>query len=396
MKIIFISLWTQGTGMSGGDDIWINLAKQWSKKNKITILCSQEAKSIAIREGLKKVTYVVVSKKLGKNNLKIWNIIPNLIKRTVDGISFVLNNKSFFLNFDAIYSVSDFWPDSIPSFVIKNINKNITLVSSLYLFAPGPLSKDSPYKGKRYLIGLLYFLVQRPIIWLIRMFADKVFITSLPDLKTFVTKRIKEKDIVVIQGGIDLKAIDKFKRKNKITPFPKRKYDAVFIGRLHPQKGVKELIEIWRLYNKDHKHKLAIIGDGELKDDLEYLIGKSGQTGYIELLGYQNGDDKYKIVDNSRIAVHPAIYDSGGMAMTGSLAMGLPGISFDLEALKTYYPKGVIKIKCFDMKQFAKTITKLLEDKKLYKEMASDAKNYIYENWSWEKRCENIFKQTFK
>ena len=39
---------------------------------------------------------------------------------------------------------------------------------------------------------------------------------------------------------------------------------------------------------------------------------------------------------------------------------------FDLEALKTYYPKGMIKSKCFNFSDFAKNILKLLDDKKLY------------------------------
>ena len=43
------------------------------------------------------------------------------------------------------------------------------------------------------------------------------------------------------------------------------------------------------------------------------------------------------------MVVHPAIFDSGGMAAAEAMAWGLPGVSFDLPALKTYYPQGMIK-----------------------------------------------------
>lgn len=87
--------------------------------------------------------------------------------------------------------------------------------------------------------------------------------------------------------------------------------------------------------------------------------------------------------------MHPAIYDSGGMAACEAMACGLPGVSFDLPALKTYYPKGMIKTPCYDLKAFAENILKLLADEKLYKRTAKDALEWAKE-WDWDKKAEDL------
>jgi glycosyltransferase involved in cell wall biosynthesis len=50
------------------------------------------------------------------------------------------------------------------------------------------------------------------------------------------------------------------------------------------------------------------------------------------------------------------------MAAWEAMACGLPGVSFDLPALRTYYPKGMLKTPCYDLKAFAENILKLLND----------------------------------
>ena len=106
-----------------------------------------------------------------------------------------------------------------------------------------------------------------------------------------------------------------------------------------------------------------------------------------------NGEKKYAIFQQSKIVVHPATYDSGGMASAEAMAWELPGISFDLEALKTYYPKGMIKIPQGNNKNFAEEIIKLLFNKEYYANLSKQARDLIIEKWSWDKRATEIFRQ---
>jgi glycosyltransferase involved in cell wall biosynthesis len=96
------------------------------------------------------------------------------------------------------------------------------------------------------------------------------------------------------------------------------------------------------------------------------------------------------------MVLHPATYDSGGMAAAEAMAWGLPGISFDLESLKTYYPKGVIKITCFNNQEFADSIIQLLSNIILYNKLSIEARQLIQKHWSWPKRANYIYSQIIK
>ena len=132
-----------------------------------------------------------------------------------------------------------------------------------------------------------------------------------------------------------------------------------------------------------------MIGVGPLEVEVREKIQKLGLQGNIELIGFRDGEEKYKIFKQSKIVVHPATYDSGGMAACEAMAWGLPGVSFDLEALKSYYPQGMIKTPCYDLKVFAENILDLIEDGQLYEKISKEAIDWAKE-WDWDKRAEDI------
>ena len=83
---------------------------------------------------------------------------------------------------------------------------------------------------------------------------------------------------------------------------------------------------------------------------------------------------KSRIIKAARAVVHPAIYDSGGMAPAEALACGLPGVAFDLPALGTYYPKGFLKAPQGGFPAFAAHLERLLSDEALYRRMSTEAR----------------------
>ena len=88
-------------------------------------------------------------------------------------------------------------------------------------------------------------------------------------------------------------------------------------------------------------------------------------------------------------------YDSGGMAAAEAMAWGLPGVSFDLESLKSYYPAGMLKTKCFDHQQFADNIIRLFQNNNLYQKKSLKAKKLIETTWSWSTRTKTIYHKIF-
>jgi len=201
----------------------------------------------------------------------------------------------------------------------------------------------------------------------------------------------KKGKVIVLLGAVRLNEIKKFLSANYKLLFTK-KFDAVFQGRFHPQKGVVELIDIWRkVVDRIPNAKLAMIGDGPLMKDVRIKIQDLRLEKNVELFGYVfDGPEKYKIFAQSKIVVHPAFYDSGGMASAEAMAFGLPAVGFDLKSYVSYYPKGMLKVDKGNLNAFGKTVIRLLCDDQLRKKYGEEAKLMIIKDWSWDKRAKEV------
>ena len=385
-KLFVIANWMQGTGLSGGDRIFIELVKRWQLKFNISLFLSKEGSAICQRYELGKINQQIWA----SDFMTRWGYFVDIIYRTINSIIKVFSVKT--VSGDIIFSSSDFWPDSLPALILKRRNPEIIWIAGFYLFAPKPWQKDSPYRGKNFLTGLLYWIGQLPTYYIIRRFADIVFVTSQPDVDQFTTNTRSKERVIVIRGGVDTVSAKYYlNSKNVISP-EKRTYDACFVGRFHYQKGVLELIKIWKtVCLKIPKAHLVMIGTGPLDKEVNSLIKNLGLSKNIYLAGFLDGSKKFKIFKQSRLVVHPATFDSGGMAAAEAMAWGLPGVSFDLKALKTYYPKGMLKTSCFDTDEFAENVLSLLLNPSQYKAMSLEALQLAHDEWEWNDRAKEIF-----
>ncbi len=385
-SLLIISNNNLGSVQSGGDTIYLAFIRYWSKKFKITLWGSQESKHLLKLNHL--TTNFIQTDTTNKfYQTTVTNLLWHNIRRIVKGFDVFIRDFQVFKKNDYCYTASDFWPDFLFGLLYKLFNPKGTWLCGYYLVVPLPFSLYSPYKHQK-LKSFFYYYSQRISLFLSNKYADVILITSLPDKKFFPKKKV-----VIVRGGVDTTISKKFSK----IPLSKRKYDAVFQGRLHPQKGVLEMIDIWNLVvSKLPSAKLAIIGDGQLKQQLLEKIKNLNLQKNILYFGFQNSSKKYQIISHSKIVLHPAIFDSGGMSAAEAMAFALPGVSYDLPALKTYYPQGMIKTPIGNQKQFALNILKLLNSQSLYKKYSQQALNLINNDWDWQKHAQYLYKQIFK
>lgn len=381
-----ISMSTYGFGLSGGDRIWIELAKKISRNYPVSIYVWEEGLAIAKREGLKGVDYVLWSAR----SFARYGFVFNYFTRVVIGIIKAIHLKLSNSPETVIYSASEFWQDTIPALILKFRYSEIRWVAAWYQTAPNPLrgfsegERNSKYRFKAF----LYWFVQQPIKPFIEKYADLVLVNNEDEKKEFPNLTQKNK-VMVMFGAVDLEKINIYKARHLKV---KKNFDGVFQGRFHPQKGVVELIDIWRLVaNLRPKAKLVMIGDGPLMDEVKQRIKERRLEKNIELKGYVfDGEKKYKIFSESRVVVHPAFYDSGGMAAAEAMAFGLPVVGFDLAAYKSYYPEGMVKVRVGDLEGFSKEVVRLLEDKKYFRKIAFKGLGTMQSHWSWDSRTESF------
>jgi glycosyltransferase involved in cell wall biosynthesis len=377
-----------GKGLSGGDRIFIEFARRWSLRNKVKIYLWREGYQICKKQNLtnSKVQFKI-------SLMEPWwrmGFMVNYFARIIQGVYIAFSIKIENNSDTIIYSASEFWMDAIPAFISKKRFPQIKWAAAWYQTAPNPLvgfsQKDR--KNKYRFNALAYWLMQWPMKKLITNFSDFVIVNNEEERKEFKDLD-KKKRVIICLGAVDLESVKKFQKNNRGLS---KIYDAVFQGRFHPQKGVLELIDIWKqVVSKKPEATLVMIGDGPLMKKVRQKINDENLAKNIKVLGFVfDGDKKYRIFSQSKIVLHPAFYDSGGMAAAEAMAFGLPAIGFNLPAYESYYPQGMVKVKIGSIEEFAKTIEKLLVNKAYYKEFSTSAQEMINKSWSWDNRAETI------
>lgn len=226
---------------------------------------------------------------------------------------------------DYFFSPSDFAPDVLPIYLLKNKYK-FKWIPSLFLFIPNPIQNLLNHYKFPFFKYILYYFYQRYVFTKILEKGDLFLITNHYD-KKFFPKKIRNK-ILDIYGGVNMEQIEAAKKalKNK-----EKLYDAVFCSRLHPQKGISQLLDVWKKVIKViPSAELVIMGNGEKKFEefLKEKVKKLGIDKNINWLGFVNGAEKYKVYLQSKIFLHGTIYDNNGMVAAEALCSGIPVIMY--------------------------------------------------------------------
>lgn len=357
-----------GTGLSGGDNILIELSKRWADKFYIIVRGGKEIWGACV-----------------KNNLNVmYDICPsNTPFRYVERLFWTLKTAFTFKDKGIVYTASDFPHDLLTGWVIKLRYPKILWIAGYYLVVCPPFASGCPYRHFYPRIRALgYWLMQKVTLFIVNHWADVVYVTSEPEKRHFPDKKV-----VVVKGGVNIPPFisEEVNNKRYYAEFMAYSmFDVVFLGRLHYQKGIKELNEIWKLVKLRLPTKnLLIMGDGKLRKFIPQ-----------DAFWVKFADDNVKknVFVHSWLMVHPATFDSGGMSCAEGMAYGLPAVGFDLETHKTYYEKGMIKVKTIE--EFANEIIKLLTDWEYYEHWSREAFAYAESNWDWDKRAEQIYNET--
>lgn len=389
---MILAVSAHGQGISGGDRIWIEFVRRWSKMVHITLVVWEEGFWMCQRQKLTQIsnrTFQVL-------NFQKWNWLGfgvSYVFRVLGAVKWSL--KTEIDTYQVVYSSSEFWMDIFPAVIFKIRNKKIRWIVSWYQTAPNPMIGFSTVSSvRRYRFkAVLYWLVQQVSKWFIIRHADYILVNNEEEKDTFPSFK-KSDQIAVVFGAVDKKKIDSY----HIPPAKHKLYDAVFQGRFHPQKGVEELIDIWKLVClKNPIAKLVMIGDGPLMNKVKQKIEQNKLNKNIILKGYLfDGKEKYRIFSQSKIVVHPALYDSGGMASGEAMVFGLPVVGFDLPSYKTYYPKGMIKVPVGNLNNFAQTCLVLCNNSQIRKKIGMSGKNFIIHYRQWDQISQEIFEKISK
>jgi glycosyltransferase involved in cell wall biosynthesis len=363
--------------LSGGDRIMVECIRRWSQDHKVTVYGNEGARQLCDWYKLQGIEHVTWPADHLKKYGRLFWWFMQMIKgnRAVRDIQFSPDEKHI------IVATSEFHPSCIPAMRLKQRFPDAPLVVGFYFFAPKWFS-GKPGPG---LMFTAYRPFQQHMLRRVLKEAEMILTTVEEDRDYMIAQGRPPESTFAVLGGVDLTI------PRSVPEPPEKKYDAVFIGRLHPQKGPLELLDIWKLLvARKPDARLAVIGSGPLQDRIVEKRAALGLQDHVELFGFKDGVEKYQIIKASRIVVHPAVYEVGGMAAAEALCCGLPGVSFDLPELRRYYPKGWLKTPPGNFDGFADCLNQLLTNPELYKTKGADALAAGLE-WDWNARAKTIW-----
>jgi glycosyltransferase involved in cell wall biosynthesis len=171
---------------------------------------------------------------------------------------------------------------------------------------------------------------------------------------------IKIPNFIVLKPGVGVK-LEKFLYRND----SKKLYDAIFMARLTPAKGVYDIVKIWKFVVKEYPEaKLAVAGkfqDNKIMHTFYGLVQKYNIKKNVIYLGFLSEEKKVLALMSAKLFVYPSILDAFPIIILEAMAARLPVIAYDIPAIRYNYPSSlVIRVKKGDINLFARTIIELL------------------------------------
>jgi glycosyltransferase involved in cell wall biosynthesis len=126
----------------------------------------------------------------------------------------------------------------------------------------------------------------------------------------------------VVRCGVDRSFLE-----TDLTPIP-AEARLVCVGRLSEQKGQLLLLEaVGALRRRGRDARLVLVGDGEMRAEIEQAIAREGLDGQVEITGWADGETVRRHVAEARALVLPSFAEGLPVVIMEALALGRPVVS---------------------------------------------------------------------
>ena len=249
---------------------------------------------------------------------------------------------------DIAYVMSDFWFDTVPLIRCKARTK------ILYLGMMAPtlkqvLLKQRPDVTTLRLPSLYYWMSQQLSLRWFRRCRGGIVTYCHPEIRDYLLKfGYREADLWYVPNGSDTATADR-------VPTPAKQFDVAWVGRVHPQKGIADLLATlaW-LKQRLPDFRAVIIGKG--KDLLEPVVQRMGLAEHVTFSGLVSEEEKFRLLKSSRVFVMPSYYESWGIVVGEALVSGVPVVAYKLECYPPVFGDFVRYVKPFDRDEFKRVV----------------------------------------
>ncbi len=249
-----------------------------------------------------------------------------------------------------------FWRDVFYLLIAK-----VFFVKIVYQVHGGPLPQDF-FRGNKVLTAFMK--------WIFKLTNAIVLLAEIE--REAYSRFIGVRHLAVIPNAIDLTPFNNATQKN----FDEDRLKLVYLGALTFDKGVYESIDAIALLKDKLKNNsiiYQIAGAGPDEQNFINIVDKLGISDLVEFKGVLYGEEKDKMWNEAHLFVFPTFHAEGlPYAVLESIASGTPLITTRVGANPDVLTDGLhgYLIEPKNPKLIADTILKMINDRKILKEMS--------------------------
>lgn len=225
-------------------------------------------------------------------------------------------------------------------------------------------------------------------------FCSKVISVSHATARWLVEERgLSKNKITVIPYGVNLEIFN-HSRNGHLRPELGIPPDVPVVGvvaRLHPQKGHEYLIKAARvLADKFKDLKIVLVGDGELRAELEQAVVEAGLSATFIFLGFRS--DVRDLLSMFDIFVLPSLYEGLPNVILEAMATNLPVVATSVDGTVELVDDGETGylVPPRDPDALVAKIGNLLESADLRRQFGCAGRKKVEEQYSLELQVENF------
>jgi glycosyltransferase involved in cell wall biosynthesis len=246
---------------------------------------------------------------------------------------------------DYAYATSDYWFDALP-LARCTARRKIMVV---HLEAPSLLQilqRSRPDVDAKRLASLHLWLSQALSLRRFQSCSNKRLLYIHPSMKPgFLRKGYQEEELVFTSEGVDVEVAER-------VPEQKKQFDVIWIGRVHRQKGIGDLLATLAFLGRKVPDFRAVLV-GQLEGTLRPQIEALGLTDKVTFAGLVRDDaEKFRLYKASRVFLMPSNYESWGIVVGEALISGVPVVAYDIDAYRPIFGDLVHYVPPFNLQAF--------------------------------------------
>ena len=214
-------------------------------------------------------------------------------------------------------------------------------------------------------------------------------LTISPSTKQdLIQEGFKEENITVLPMGLTLPKVARAYKKQIKPTF-------LFVGRIHPLKGVSDAIDAMGIIRATlPQSQLWIVGNGQPS----YVFKLRKRTHDLHLnkcihfLGYVSEEEKVKLFQQAHLLFAPSVQEGWGLTVPEAAYQGTPAVAYNTSGLRDVVVNGVTGILTDNNtpEELAKAALGLWENNKLYGRFQKAGKARSH-TMSWDKTASVAF-----